>query len=262
MPNPRTEIELRKKISEICRRMYEKNFVVATDGNVSVRLGKNRLLTTPSGLCKGEVKPEQLIVTDFSGKRLSGKLDPSSEIRMHLCAYRERPDVMAVIHAHPPISTAFSIAGVSLAKCILPEVVFTMGVIPTTRYATPTTEEGPDVILDYIGDYDAFILDRHGTLTVGDSLESAYYKLEKVEHTALVTLMARQLGSVNLLNKDQISSLLKLRDKFGITGTKPIFQHCGACPSGQEKGCADSCQRSEPLVEAIVEEIQKEPVSS
>ncbi len=262
MPNPRTEIELRRKVSEICHRMYEKDFVVATDGNVSVRLGKNRFLTTPSGLCKGEVTSEQLIVTDLLGKRVSGKLNPSSEIRMHLCAYRERPDVMAVIHAHPPIATAFSIAGVSLAKCILTEVVFTMGVIPTTRYATPTTEEGPEVILDYIGDYDAFILDRHGTLTVGDSLQSAYYKLEKVEHAALVTLLARQLGSVNLLNKDQINRLLKLREKFGITGRKPIFQHCGACPSGQEKACADSCQKSEPLVEAIIEEIQKEQVNS
>jgi L-fuculose-phosphate aldolase len=237
--------------------MYDKGFVAATDGNISVRLGRNRLLTTPSGLCKGEVKPEQLVVTDLSGKKISGKLTPSSEIRMHLCAYRERSDITAVIHAHPPIATAFSIAGVSLAKCILPEVVFTMGTIPTTRYATPTTEEGPDVILDYIGDYDAFILDRHGTLTVGDSLESAYYKLEKVEHTAHVTMMARQLGSVNLLEPDQINRLLKLREKFGITGRKPIFQHCGACPSGREKGCTGSC-RSESLVEAIAEEIQKE----
>ena len=261
MPNPRTEIELRRKISQICRRMYAKEFVVATDGNVSVRLGKNRLLTTPSGLCKGEVEPEQLVITDLSGKKISGKLNPSSEIRMHLCAYRERPDIMAVIHAHPPIATAFSIAGVSLAKCILPEVVFTMGIIPTTRYATPTTEEGPDVILDYIGDYDAFILDRHGTLTVGDSLDSAYYKLEKLEHTASVTLMARQLGSVNLLDSDQIKRLLKLREKFGITGRKPIFQHCGACPSGEEKGCSGSCG-SEPLVDAIAEEIQEEYVRS
>lgn len=262
MPNPRTEIELRRKITEICRRMYGKNFVVATDGNVSVRLGRDRFLTTPSGLCKGEITPEQLIVTDIHGKKVSGKLNPSSEILMHLCAYRERPDVMAVIHAHPPIATAFSIAGVSLAKCILPEVVFTMGVIPTTRYATPTTDEGPEVILDYIGDYDAFILDRHGTLTVGDSLDAAYYKLEKVEHAAYVTLLARQLGSVNLLNKDQINSLLKLREKFGITGRKPIFQHCGACPSGAEKGCADSCQKSELLVEAVVDELKKEQVNS
>ena len=188
-------------------------------------------------------------------------MEPSSEIRMHLCAYEQRPDIVAVIHAHPPIATAFSIAGVSLAKCILPEVVFTMGIIPTTRYATPTTEEGPDVILDYIHDYDAFILDRHGTLTVGDSLESAYYKLEKIEHAANVTLMARQLGSVNLLNHDQINRLLKLREKFGITGKKPIFQHCGACPSGKEKGCAESC-RNESMIETLVEEIHKETVQS
>ena len=256
MPNSRTEIELRRKITEICHRMYAKGFVVATDGNVSVRLNRNRLLTTPSGLCKGELKPEQIIVTDFTGRKISGKQNPSSELRMHLCAYRERPDIMAVIHAHPPLSTAFSIAGVSLAQCILPEVVFTMGVIPTTRYATPTTEEGPMVILDYIRDYDAFILDRHGTLTVGDSLDSAYYKLEKVEHTAHVTLMARQLGSVNLLNSNQIERLLKLRKKFGITGKKPIVHHCGACPSGRKKNCSDSC-RSEYLVETLVEEIQK-----
>lgn len=261
MPNSSTEIELRKKIAAISRRMYDKGFVVATDGNISVRLGKNRLLATPSGLCKGEVAPEHLVITDLNGKKVSGKFNPSSEIRMHICAYRQRPDVMAVIHAHPPIATAFSIAGVSLAKCILPEVVFTMGIIPTTRYATPTTEEGPEVILDYIGDYDAFVLDRHGTLTVGNTLESAYYKLEKVEHTAHVTLLARQLGSVNLLDRDQIKRLLKLREKFGVTGRKPVFQHCGACPSGKENGCAGSCQ-SESLVEAIVDEIQKEAMPS
>lgn len=252
-----TERELRAEVAKICRLMYEKDFVAASDGNVSVRLSKNRLLTTPSGLSKGFLTPDQLVVTNFAGEKLSGKLKPSSEIRMHLCVYEERPDINAVIHAHPPLCTAFSIAGVSLAKCILPEVVLTLGSVPTTRYATPTTAEGPEVVKEHIKDYDAIILDRHGSLTVGEDLMSAYMKLEKIEHAARVTLYARQLGNVNLLTKDQIQKLHRARKELGLKERPSNCVNCGAC-LGRNKAASKPEGVDSNIIDVIVAEILKE----
>jgi L-fuculose-phosphate aldolase len=256
-----TEREARQQVVEICRLMYENHFVAASDGNVSIKLSPNKILTTPSGLSKGLLTPDKLVVTNFAGEKISGSLKPSSEIRMHLCVYRERSDVNAVIHAHPPMSTAFSIAGVSLAKCILPEVVLTLGSVPTTRYATPTTGEGPEVVKEYIKDYDAIILDRHGSLTVGENLMSAYMKLEKVEHAALVTFYARQLGNVNLLTKEQIHRLLEAREKLGIKGRKPNCIECGACLGNDDSKSLPE-ETNEDAVNIIVDEILKEKLSA
>ncbi len=257
----RTEREIREQVVKICRLMYEKHFVVANDGNVSVKLSRNRMLFTPSGLSKGYLTADQLVVTNFAGEKLSGKLKPSSEIRMHLCAYHERPDINAVIHAHPPMSTAFTIAGVSLAKCILPEVVLTLGSVPTTEYATPTTAEGPEVIKEYIQDYDAIILDRHGSLTVGEDLMSAFMKLEKVEHAASVTFYARQLGNVNLLTKDQIQKLLKAREALGIKSRRPHCVNCGACLRA-EKAASNVEAADNKVVDLIVDEVVKERLAA
>jgi len=219
----------KREIVKICHKIYDKGFVTATDGNVSVRLDGDRIMTTPSGLSKGDVTEESLIVTDMEGKKIAGEGKPSSEIRMHLQAYKDRPDIRAVIHAHPPISTAFSIAGLKMAQCVLPEVVLTMGSIPTTEYATPTTAEGPEVIKPYIKEYDAMILDRHGTLTVGETLQKAFEKLEKIEHCAHITLMARQLGRVSTLSPDQVEKLISLREKLGIKVKRGGCSNCGAC---------------------------------
>ena len=234
--------------------MYERGYVAANDGNVSVRLPSNRILTTPSGACKGTLSPQQLIVTDFTGKCVSGKGKPSSEIRMHIAAYQQRPDVNAVIHAHPPISTAFSIAGVSMAQCILPEVLLSLGCVPTTDYATPTTAEGPEVIRELILHHDALILDRHGTLTVGGNLNSAYMKLERVEHAAQTTLYARQLGQVNLLSKDQVKRLFAARQEMGLKPLRPGCSQCGSCLRANQ----EPQENQSGLVETIVQEILKE----
>ncbi len=260
----KTERELRLEIVEICRRMYEKDLVAATDGNVSVRLRKDRILATPSGLHKGILKVEDLIVTDLQGRKCSGEHRPSSELRMHLKVYRERPDVSAVIHAHPPVSTAFTIAGVSLARCILPEVVLTMGGIPTTQYAMPTSEQGPEVIEEFIGKCDAMLLDRHGTLTVGDSLQAAFHKLEKVEHAAKITWMARQLGHVRTLEPKEIGDLLETRERLGLKGRIYHCSDCGACGKKRRDG-SDWSQEDrerkrvdeERLVSLILDRVKK-----
>jgi len=213
----RTEQAWRKEIVRVCRLLHEKGYVAATDGNVSVRLSKNRILSTPSGFSKGFLVPEQLVVTDLAGKQIPSReparrdLKPTSELPMHLEAYRQRPDIGAVVHAHPPICVALSIAGISLAKCLLPEVVVTLGLIPTTKYATPSSAEGPGAIRDLIAKHDALIVQRHGTLTVGQDPFDAYLKLEKLEHAAYVTLILRQLGRETPLPPAEISKLLQMR---------------------------------------------------
>ncbi len=220
--------DLKQQLVHICHRMAEQGFVAATDGNVSVKTG-DRLLITPSGLNKGFVTQDDLIETDLRGRVITGEGRPSSEIRMHLLVYELRPDVRAVVHAHPPLATAFSLAGVSLARCILPEVVMTLGAIPTIDYATPTTAQVPEVIREPIQRFDALILARHGTLTVGPDLMSAYNKLEKVEHTAQITLAARQLGGADTLPVEEIDRLTAMGRDLGLLGSETVCVGCGGC---------------------------------
>jgi len=224
----RSESELRGDIIQVCRLMHQNKLVAATDGNVSVRLPDGRLLFTPSGVSKGIVREDQLSVTDMRGRSIAGG-EPSSEIRMHLAVYEERPDVRAVVHAHPPIATAFTVAGVSLAPCVLPEVVFHLGTIPTSAYATPASEQGPGVVRELIRGCDAILLDRHGTLTVAEDVFKAYFKLEKVENYAQVMLLARQLGRVRLLPRAEVDRLMETRRQLGITGKVTMCRGCSAC---------------------------------
>ena len=228
-----TDYALRREMVEIGRAMYEKELVAASDGNLSVRLGPNEFLITPTGSCLGLLKASELVVIDSEGRPAGAAGRPTSEFRLHLEVYRRRPDVSAVVHAHPPLCTAFSVAGASLEECVLPEVAFTLGAIPTTDYATPTTDEPPRVIGDYIGQCDAMILDRHGTLTVGGSLREAFFKLDKLEHTARVVLAARILGKVRVLTGPQVEKLMEARKSLGLQGKQIRCVHCtsGAGPA-------------------------------
>jgi L-fuculose-phosphate aldolase len=234
----KSESEHRADIVEVCRRIYAKGYAAASDGNVSVRIRPDRILTTPSGLSKGYMTPDQIIVTDLEGRKLppftaaNRELKPSSEIKMHLEAYRQRPDIGAVVHAHPPVATACTLAGVSLARCVLPEVVLTLVAIPTADYATPSTDEVPDSIRELIRDYDALLLERHGALTVGKDVYDAYFKLEKVEHTAEITLAARQLGRVRGMASEEVRKIEALRQQMGLSrqGVDPrTCQECRVC---------------------------------
>jgi L-fuculose-phosphate aldolase len=236
-PSPRapSERDARRDVVEVCRRTYAHGWLAATDGNVSVLLGPDRILTTPTGVHKGYLREEDLIVVDRRGQRVSGARAPSSELAMHLAAYDERPDVGAVVHAHPTNCIAFSIAGVSLAQCLLPEIVFTFGSIPTTAYTTPTTEEVPNEVRKWLRDFDAMILDRHGSLTVGADVYAAYDKLERMEHVAEITLRARMLGPIRPLEPAQIARLQDVGRGLGLPPKKILSapcEHCNACPSG------------------------------
>jgi L-fuculose-phosphate aldolase len=231
----RTEQIWRKEIVRVGGLLHEKGYVAATDGNVSVRLSKNRILSTPSGFSKGFLAPEQLVVTDLEGKQIPSReparrdLKPTSELPMHLEAYRQRPDISAVVHAHPPICVALSIAGISLAKCLLPEVIVTLGMIPTTEYATPSSAEGPGAIRDLIANHDALIIQRHGTLTVGQDPFDAYLKLEKLEHAAYVTLILRQLGRETPLPPAEVAKLLQMRRELGLAREGEEEDFCASC---------------------------------
>jgi len=231
---------------------------------VSVRVGDNKIITTGTGTHLGFLTIEELVAIDMSGRKLWGALDPSSEVRMHICAYSVRPDIGAVVHAHPPLATAFSVAGVSLAKCVLPEVVLTLGSIPTSAYATPTTEEVPEAVRDLVKKYDALLLSHHGTLTLGATLFQAYMRLEKVEHTAQVTLAALQLGRVRLLPPAEVEKLARLREGKGMKPMHPLCEGCevAGCelhPEHLTRPCSEAGGVfEEELVEMICREVRKE----
>jgi L-fuculose-phosphate aldolase len=252
MNQMKSERECRQDIVEVCRRMHGRGFISGSDGNVSVRLGANRILSTPSGLNKGFIAPKDLIITDMEGTKLQGEHKPTTELFMHIEAYMRREDIGAVIHAHPPFTVAFSIAGQKLPQCVMPEIVMMFGSIPTAAYATPCTEEGPRVIADLIGSCDALIIERHGTLTVGENVFSAYDKLEKIEHSAQVSAAARQLGPVKPLPQEEIQKLLALREKLGLKGKVYPCNKCGMCGTSRGAGAGEDV-----LVQSLSEELFK-----
>ncbi len=234
----KSESELRADIVEIGRRLYARGYTASNDGNISVRLGSDRLLMTPKGVCKGFMTPEMMCITDAEGRKISGERDPSSEMLMHLEVYRHRPDVQAVVHAHPPTATGFAVAGIPLDRAVLAEVLTTLGSIPIAEYATPSTQELPEAVRKYIKAHDGMLLANHGALTVGVDLYSAYYKMETVEHFARISLVARLLGRENLLARDEVIRLQELRGSYGIKAPAPI------CMDGQTTDASDAatCQ--------------------
>ncbi len=256
-----TEHELRREMIRVGRLMWERGYVAATDGNLSARLGANRLLVTASGLSKGFLTDDGLIVIGLDGEPVAAYRGrgqrPSSEISMHLEVYRQRPDVKAVVHAHPPLATAFSIAGVSLARCVIPEVIVTLGGIPTAEYATPGTAEVPVSIRQAISDYDAIILAHHGSLTVGSSLWEAYLRLEKVEHTAEITLAAQQLGQVHTLSPEAVEKLAAKRRELLQRQGRDVCEGCSVCLLGDDYALPGSATDEAVLVQQVARAVMR-----
>ena len=168
--------------------------------------------------------PDMIIKVDADGNKLEGELNPSSEIKMHMRVYRERPDVNAVVHAHPPTATAFAVAGIPMDKYILPEAILVLGDVPICQYGTPSTMEIPDSLLPYIQDHDAFLLENHGALTVGNTLTKAFFVMEEVEFSAKISFIARQLGNENELSGDNLEKLMELRKKMQLPGRHPGYK--------------------------------------
>ena len=244
--------------------LYDRNLIVGTDGNISARLDAKRVLCTPSGLCKGLMTADQLIVVDLDGNRVglpnaaNRHLKPTSEMRMHLEAYRRRPEVMGIVHAHPPSVIAASIAGLDMARCLIPEVIVTLGVIPTTQYATPSSAENVHAIRELIAGHDAIILQRHGTLVVGNSPTDAYLKTETVDQMARVTLMLAVLGKGNALPADQVGKLMDQRQALGlgrVDDQRDFCAKCGVCQTTDRPVNASQADQLSTITARVLREL-------
>lgn len=212
MPN---DTQLRKDICDAGRRIHARDLVAGTDGNISARCDDDKLIITPSGSCLGNLEPTDLVLINSKGETLSGDGRPSTEWWMHVTAYQQRSDINGIVHAHPPMIVAMTVAGVPFAQHALPELILAFGRIPTAIYATPTTRDGADAIRDLIEHSNAIVLDRHGSLTVAHNVAEAMYRLEKLEHSAHIMFLAHQLGGANDLPRSEIEKLAGLHEKYG-----------------------------------------------
>jgi L-fuculose-phosphate aldolase len=213
----------RRLICKIGRWMYARGYVVASEGNLSVRLDKHRILVTPSGRCKGRMAPADLLVTDLSGEVLIGTGRPSSEILMHLLYYRTRPEVRAICHAHPPTATGFAAAGRALEEPVLPEVIAGLGKIPLAPYGTPGTWEVCAGLEPLVHDHDAILLENHGVVTCGPDLNTAFQRMETVEQFARVMLTAELLGGPHLLPRTEVQKLIAARPSYQTSSLCETF---------------------------------------
>jgi L-fuculose-phosphate aldolase len=213
---PKTERELRQDIIDIGRLVYEKGWVAANDGNISVRIDAERLLCTPTAVSKGMMHPDDLIICDMKGNKIQGRLARTSEVAMHLLIYEMRPDINAVVHAHPPVSTGYAAAGRALNEALLPEVVIGLGCVPLAAYGLPGTPELTQPMLPLIPKYDAIMMANHGSVCYGPDLFKAFFKMETVEHYARISLVAELLGGATVLPRVEVDKLLDSRTRYGI----------------------------------------------
>lgn len=204
----------RKQIVQFGRMLHEQGFVPAMDGNLSVRLDDGRILSTPTSICKGMMRPSDLVIVASDGGRISGRNQVSSEIGMHLLIYQLRPDVRGIVHAHPRTATGFAAAGVALNKPLVCEVVIGLGSIPLAKYGTPGTPELADALAPLIPEYDAILMSNHGVVTYGSDLHRAYMKMETVEHFAQIALVSHMLGRQEPLGDLQLEKLMAARAKY------------------------------------------------
>ena len=250
------ETACREWICEIGRRMYDKDLVAANEGNLSIRID-NRLLATPTGVCKGFLKPEDLVITDLEGKQISGDMKVSTEILMHVIVYKHRQDVTAICHGHPTYATAHAVAGIPLTEALMPEVVVTLGCVPVAPYGTPSTQELANSLMDLVPNYDAILLANHGAITYGTDLEQAFFKIEILEHFAKINILTRTLGRPTLLSREAVDKLFDVREKYGIMA--PEFRQLGCPVTAEDKLETVTLSRSEleDLLEKVVLEVGK-----
>jgi L-fuculose-phosphate aldolase len=211
----KTERELRQDIIEIGRIVWQKGWIASNDGNITIRLDENRVLCSPTGVCKGMMHPEDLIIVDMEGRKLEGRLQGTTEIAMHLAVYNLRPDVKSVLHAHPPVATGFATAGRPLNLALLPEVIIGLGCVPLAGYGLPGTPELIEPILPLIPNYDALMMGNHGVVSYGEDVYKAFFRMETVEHFARITLVAELLGGPTVLPRGEVQKLVDARQRYG-----------------------------------------------
>ena len=244
----KTERELRQDIVDIGRLIYQKGWVAANDGNISVRLDPERVLCTPTGVSKGMMHPDDLIICDLKGNKLKGRLERTSEIEMHLTVYGLRPDINAVVHAHPPVATGYAAAGKALREALLPEVVIALGCVPLADYGLPGTPELIEPMIPLIPKYEAIMMANHGAVCYGEELYKAFFKMETVEHYARISLVAELLGGARVLPRAEVDKLLDARSRYGVKVNSAGELYCPAAAG--ETGCG-----AEPRIEVTRDEL-------
>ncbi len=253
------EYEIKKQICAIGKRIYDKGMVASNDGNISVKLNDNEFLCTPTGVSKGFMTPEYICKVDKDGKVIQANpgFKPSSEIKMHMRVYKERPDVKSVVHAHPMYATGFAIAGIPLTQPIMPEAVIALGCVPIAEYGTPSTEEIPDAVSKYLQSFDAVLLENHGALAFSDNLLNAYHKMESVEFYAQLLYISKQLGGPKELSEAQVKRLYSMRAQYGLKGKHPA-DVCPNTKAGKPSchgcgHCDGSCHNEESEKDLVAE---------
>ncbi len=252
------EYKLKEQICEIGRRVYAKGFAAANDGNISIRLNDREILCTPTMVSKGYLKVEDLCKVDYEGKQLAGTRKRSSEILLHLAVYKNRPDVKAVVHCHPPHATAFAVAGMPVPKCVLPEVEVFLGEVPTAVYETPGTQKFAETIVPHLKSSNTIILSNHGTVTFGPDLEKAYWNSEIIDAYCKILILANQLGNVNYFTQKQTGELLELKKKLGYDDVRfHRGENCDLCGNSDfgrgysEGAAAPAVPRKEPAAARV-----------
>jgi L-fuculose-phosphate aldolase len=249
----KSEEQHRRDICAVGSWMYDREYIVACEGNVSVRLPDGRILATPTCMNKGCLSPEDMVITDLNGYKLSGDRKISSEIQMHLLFYRSRPDVNAVCHAHPVTATGFASAGRSLDQALLPEVIVGLGQVPLVRYATPGTPDLSQALEPFVESYDALLLANHGVVTCGPDLLTAFYRMETVEHFAKILLAAESVGTPKLLSGREVAKLMAARARYAVA---PPPGGSAELPitSDSEDGVADEVTLKRDELDRLIEE--------
>jgi L-fuculose-phosphate aldolase len=243
------EYKIKEQICEIGRRVYARGFAAANDGNISVRLNDREVMCTPTMVSKGFMKPEDICKVDYEGKQLAGTRKRSSEILLHLAVYKNRPDVQAVVHCHPPHATAFAVAGVPIPHCVLPEVEVFLGQVPTAIYDTPGTQRFAETIVPHLKASNTIILANHGTVTFGPDLEKAFWHSEIIDAYCKILILAKQLGNVNYFTQTQTKELLDLKKRLGYDDVRfAQGEDCDLCSNNTfgrgyaEPATAQACQ--------------------
>src|SRR3954447_2349719 len=226
-----SEHKLKEQICDIGRRLYNKGFAAANDGNITVRLNEREILCTPTMVSKGFLKPDDICKVDYDGKQLAGTKKRTSEVLLHLSVYKTRPDVQAVVHCHPPHATAFAVAREPIPKCVLPEIEVFLGEVAISPYETPGSQGFADTVLPYVKDTDTILLANHGTVTYGSDLEDAYFKTEIIDAYCRILILAKQLGRVNYYSDEKAAELIKLKPGLGIADPRLVrgLENCDLC---------------------------------
>ena len=271
-----SESQIRQWMCEVGRRLWVNQMVGANGGNLSYRLGENRVLATPTYISKGFMEPEDLVILDLQGNQLSGRRQMTSEIKMHLAIYKARSDIKAVVHAHPRHATAFAATKIPVPKCVLPEIEVFVGEVPIAPYETPGTQKFADAIVPYLADFTVILLANHGAVAVGKGIMDAYWKLEIVEAYCAVLLIARQLGGPDQVQQSRMQEILQIKERLGIPDRRihdPIAARCdvpaptpglgplpGPGPGPEVSGSAApvSADLVERIVQAVVQRLARE----